>query len=622
MNKNKTLVSLIVSMLFLSIGAAFPPALAQAQAVVKIEPAWNEFGNSAGSPIPLPTPFTITCKIYNVTDLYGFGIQINWSTTYLSYVSHTVTVPVNGTPPYPGGILWKPVTLTADTVHASEGWYDCAYSELGAETPTFNGSGTVFTMTFNVIKQPYMYETGDPALVDPVDTLIDFRLHDLSDKEAKAIPNTVEPATVRIWEKLWSPPPIPVLKVLPTPIKDKALCTNFSVEIWITGVDPYYDIAGFDIIGVNFDPTLIEAVDITEGPYLKSYVNVSGGGGTFEVMKEINNTAGTVRYALVQLPPRLPPPPASGILFTITFHAIYESTTYPTPSCPITIGPSELALFPHPEIPTYPYLGRPYAVPLDHNTEPGLYISKWKPVGRVIDLYVCDFPEPFKGTGPNVPCEAYPPQKVVHLKANVTYNGWPVQYKLVTFEIHDPLDRVVAVRTAFTDDVGVARVDYRLMWPCENYSEMFGIWKVVATVDIYCTVKTDTMQFKVWWPLEIVGIYNWYAPSYKIGQHMGFKVVLKTCFVWTYNAVIVVTAYDDVGQPIGNKIVTLTYGMNNMSKWCEWEYYEVIVACIEVPKWAAVGEGTAYAVALRDMPWNGGDALSPEKSVKYGIEMP
>jgi len=161
--------------------------------VVKVEPAWNEFGNSSGDPIPIPgTRFTVSVKVYNVTDLYGFGIQFNWSTTYLSYVSHSVKVPVNTNP---GGVLYSPVMYVADTVHAAEGWYDLAYSSL-TPAPSFNGSGTVFTMTFDVINQP-------PGIggIHPIDTLLDFMLADLSDSQAAAIPRTLEPATVRIWEK-------------------------------------------------------------------------------------------------------------------------------------------------------------------------------------------------------------------------------------------------------------------------------------------------------------------------------------------------------------------------------------------------------------------------------------
>jgi len=566
---------------------------------VTVEPAFLEFGNAAGDPIPPGTQFTVQVWVRGVTNLAGIDLQFRWDPEYLDYVSHTKTTV------FDLGIK--------NEVDAIAGTYWFAAAVL--MNPPVSGDVWIFSMTFEVIKQPYDFETGTPG-VDPIDVALDFISTDLADASANPIPHTVETGTVRIWEQKFQLPEGPELRVVPQKVENLPISSNFDVAIWIIGVYSYYDIAGFDIT-LNFDPALIEAVTITEGPYLASYAT-----STFQIINNIDNVAGTAQLAVVQIPPRTNfGAPSSGILFTVTFHVIYESTTYPPPKCDLSLSPTDLALFPHPEIDAPPYNGLPYSVPLDHTVNDGEYIARFKPLGRMIDLYVCDFPDPFKGVGPNVPSEGYAPQKMVHLKANVTYNLNPVQFKLVTFEIRDPQGELVAIRTAFTDEYGVARAEYRIPWPCEEWPNMFGIWTVTATVDIYCEVVTDTLQFKVGWPLEIVSVVPM-KTSFAIGEHMAFNVTLTTFMIWEYNATIVLVVYDEVGQPIGHIVIKdFTYGWNDPEKWCEWATYSIIIECIIVPKWTAVGQGTVYVVVLSDLPTNGGDALGPEASASVGLEI-
>jgi len=85
---------------------------------------------------------------------FGFDIRLGWNTTYLEYVSHSVRVPKNT---YTDGVLWNPTLSLADTVNSTEGTYWIAYSSL-APAPTFNGSGTVFTLTFRVKYHPVQPE--------------------------------------------------------------------------------------------------------------------------------------------------------------------------------------------------------------------------------------------------------------------------------------------------------------------------------------------------------------------------------------------------------------------------------------------------------------------------------
>jgi hypothetical protein len=354
LSRGIVLISTLVFILIAPIGhelAASNPATST-QAVVKVEPELTEFGNPAGDPIPIPgTQFTVTINLYNVTNLYGLDLQFKWNTTFLRYVNHSIHVPKDT---YPDGVLWKPVFLLADRVNATAGTYWIAYISMNP-APLFNGSGTVFNMTFEVIDQPFDYETGR-STVDPIDILLHFSSTDLAAFDGPPIPHTSENATVRIWEKLSQVSAYPILKVEPEKVENMPIFSAFDISIWIIGVDSQYDIQSFNIT-LNFNSILIEATTISEGPWLKSYAQ-----NTTESTKRIDNESGTVTYALEQVPPTIhPPPTTSGILFAMSFRVIYESLEYPPPSCGLTLGPTEI-------------LDR-YSGSLQHATENGTYTA-------------------------------------------------------------------------------------------------------------------------------------------------------------------------------------------------------------------------------------------------------
>ena len=89
-----------------------------------------------------------------MTNLYGFDIQFKWDTKYLEYVSRSVRVPKDD---YPDGVLWKPILPFKDEVNTTAGTYWIAIASMWP-APTFNGSGTVFTMTFRVKYHPVQPE--------------------------------------------------------------------------------------------------------------------------------------------------------------------------------------------------------------------------------------------------------------------------------------------------------------------------------------------------------------------------------------------------------------------------------------------------------------------------------
>jgi hypothetical protein len=112
--------------------------------------------------------FTVIANVTNVGNLYGLDVQLEWNATAIEYVSHTVTIPVEGTP---NGILHEPVIEIRNEVNPSAGTYWIAYSSVNPAS-AFTGSGRIVEMTFraklsgnytvNVVSSDLADFDGDP----------------------------------------------------------------------------------------------------------------------------------------------------------------------------------------------------------------------------------------------------------------------------------------------------------------------------------------------------------------------------------------------------------------------------------------------------------------------------
>lgn len=108
--------------------------------------------------------FWVTLRYEDVVDLYGFDVQLNWTTNWIHCVSYAVTVPVEN---YPGGILHGPVIAAKIIVDENDSipgaipgamaWF--AYASL-YPAPVFSGSGSVVSFEFEVVRQPAFPENS------------------------------------------------------------------------------------------------------------------------------------------------------------------------------------------------------------------------------------------------------------------------------------------------------------------------------------------------------------------------------------------------------------------------------------------------------------------------------
>lgn len=131
--------------------------------------------------------------------------------------------------------------------------------------------------------------------------------------------------------------------------------------------------------------------------------------------------------------------------------------------------------------------------PISHNAIGALFF--WKSIvpdppseGRVLDLYTQR-----GGQGSGQSGGVFEIGEDVELISRVTYNGLPVQGKLVGIEVHNPLDEIVALRIAITGPDGLSRIRVRIPVVLTNN----GTWTVIGTVDLAGQVVWDTLTFQV-----------------------------------------------------------------------------------------------------------------------------
>jgi hypothetical protein len=218
-------------------------------------------------------------------------------------------------------------------------------------------------------------------------------------------------------------------------------------------------------------------------------------------------------------------------------------------------------------------------------------------VGRVIDVYT-QYPDPYGGQGPNAPSDMFWPQKEVILCANVSYNCWPMQQKLVTFTVFDNQDNVWTQLQDVSDEDGVACVSFRMPWPCEDPESLIGVWRVRADVDIACEVTTDEVEWHYDYLINIVDVSTdkYY---YKHCEWVEVTVDFTSHAQQEYTTYMHVTIHDNLNVPIAHAGVGFTIGG---AEYCTpKEYTETF--CLHIDKFAAAGEATIYVTSR--LYWEG-----------------
>jgi hypothetical protein len=225
--------------------------------------------------------------------------------------------------------------------------------------------------------------------------------------------------------------------------------------------------------------------------------------------------------------------------------------------------------------------------------------------GKVIDAYT-QYPAPFGGQGVGMPSAMFWPQKEVIICANVTYNYWPVQQKLVTFDVWDPNQYLWTKLQAVSDEDGVACVSFRIPWPCENPEDLIGVWRILVCVDIACDVVCDEILFHFDYLVADVEVTvdkesecPPAPPSYSHCEDVIITVTFTSHAVFAQLVGIRVTIHDALNVPIATGVLVFEIGD---AVFCTPNIYEKVFV-LHVDKFAFVGYATIYAVPV--MYWEG-----------------
>jgi hypothetical protein len=252
----------------------------------------------------------------------------------------------------------------------------------------------------------------------------------------------------------------------------------------------------------------------------------------------------------------------------------------------------------------------PGYVPTDSMT---IEILQVAPVlGPSIDIYTARggegiFVDATDGQYPYHWSDAYGPQEEVCVFAKVTYNDEPVEYKPVVFEVMDPSGNGRDFRVVFTDANGIAAACFRIPWEGSDAEAMFGNWSILGVVSISEVEVHDVVKFKFGYILSIVGLTVTPFSLHKL-ETMTVDVDIQSISMAPYDTVLVITAADEAGVPIGFAYALFTVDPEDGLS---------AGHTITIPQWAFVGMGTVYVNLLTDWPGYGGVPYCPEETAPF-----
>jgi hypothetical protein len=400
-----------------------------------------------------------------------------------------------------------------------------------------------------------------------------------------------------------------------TTVYDEGLVFMVDVRVYnVTQADKLFGVQ----FSLHYDPTLLELVSVTEGPFLGSfpvhappatYFFLYPHTGYFTVATGLLD-GGMISPGYIY--PNVPTPGGLSDGGTVA-HVTFESLAgVPGTTVTSTLHLDGIIFGDVNAKPIY----NPGGTPPD--TRDGTYqIALPK---AYIDVYT-QYPAPYGGQMRGQDADAYAPQDLVILYAKVTYNRFPVGNKLVEFEIHSPHDDIILYRTAYTDNTtGIATASFRLDWPggvspAQAQAMIFGTWTVYASVDLDQVTIFDTLHFKVGWLVQVTSVATVF-PVYNHLNIMTIDITYQSISAQVRPVTFTVTIYDDAGYGLGSMTFSTTAGGGPIMGVTTGSYEFVGFV---IPYEARSGTGTVYADAYTKLPTMGGVPYCPEVSTTFII---
>lgn len=223
---------------------------------------------------------------------------------------------------------------------------------------------------------------------------------------------------------------------------------------------------------LGYNATLLDALQVVQGPFFPSPPRAS------VERLEINETMGFV-WIRISLPGSEPPIGGSGTLATITFNVTLAPVPPEEACCALDLYDTLL------------YDGSMKAI--IHDSADGLYFWSSIQVDPPVEGRLLDINTQKGGIGQGTFGGTFMMGEMVELSVNLTYNGYPVGSKLVSFQVLNPKNKTILAQAAFSDSEGFAAINFSIAF----ITESLGTWTAFATAQVADEVVWDFLTFVV-----------------------------------------------------------------------------------------------------------------------------
>jgi len=564
-----------------------------------VDPALVEFGPDP--PSAINETFNIDLKIKDLSGswwLHNVTLYLDWNTTLINMTN----------------IVFDPLWLTTYYIYTDGGGVVLDQLYIEAKDPSSLPSGDVLiaTITFKVLFQ----DEAPPRIVgDSDDSPLDIHDYELWDTTLQIPTDAEVDGEVIIYcLRLLELPYLEVSSVTMGP--EPARGEEFDVTVSVKNLDACWFAIGFDF-RLSYPTDLIEPVACAEGPFLPGFAAQQNGslGTWFISYFEPDGRYGPHVLVGNMIFPNAtgwwnePMPEGEGVIAIITFKVLYQSYGEENMTGALELIENTATGLNNMEEQII------VDVPLDFPVNGEYWITTALP-GRMLDLYggamnkgygSWPFPAPYGGQGPNNPMDLVVDQSHVCFFAEVTYNYWPVQTKIVSFEVEKPDGAVLLKTTAITNDVGIAYITFQMPWPCEDPESLFGVWTVTATVMISDVQVNDTLTFHYDY---LVNIWKVTTDKFEYNHCEDVEITIEygTHAMQSYPVLLAVVLMDELDVPVGMVLLETEVGG---AQYCTYANFTTTVT-IPVPKYAFAGIATIHVNAFNKDPTEGGIAWCPE----------
>jgi len=570
---------------------------------IKISPNENLFEDNTQHYIDTTFVDDIVVDINGAWNLKSVSTHLSYDSTLLEVTNVDFT-----------GTVWGTTNFVNDpgdlTVTVSD------------PTSVPGGSVVIAHVTFKILKQGAV--PPDPA-GSFYSTALNLNNYALANADGPITPVNEDDGFVKVVAFLFLEPPQLVVSDA-TMGPGAALGKLFNVTVTLKDVSD-----GWRLVGVQFrlkyPNALIEPVAAYEGPFFPYWASQEEGSlGTFwQTYFETNGGYGPHVLVGDMIFPNssglwnAPPPSGTGVVAIITFKVIDQpvatSVGAPAETAPLeiidqlaigldnydaqNIVPVPLATPQNGVYTIFPVLpGR------DIDVYGGAVNSGYGPIGN--GTYLA-FPPPYGGQGPDEPMDMVEEQSQVYLNANVTYNLYPVQGKLVGFGIYYPNGTLYANLFALSDENGVATISFRMPWPGGNPEDVIGVWHVYTSVQLADEFINDTIAFHYDYKVRIFKVTLDKA-DYIHGETVNVQVEFGSHAQQNYPILLKVAIIDELGVVVGHAEIAATVGG---AVFCQYNTWTLPLNII-IPKWAYSGLATVHVNVFDKEPIDGGAPWTPE----------